>query len=272
MDAIVDFRSAMPVRRIKGLVKKVLPPRATIHLIGLRNYLMGEAELHALRYLVDPQRGSIDVGCDRGVYAYFLSRLSRKVWCFEPHPASVAFLTAAFAGASNIAIYPIAASDRDAEVTLRIPSEAKTRLLNSSTISAFNPACDSTWESITVDARRLDSIIDTEIGFIKIDVEGHEGAVLDGGGKLLRKSRPNLVMEVERRHLGSDPAEVFERLLKLDYRGWFIWDGRLLPIDRFDCEVHQQVANLTIYNTRYANNFIFTPREYRAFPPPSWRV
>jgi hypothetical protein len=107
MDAALMLRGGLPMRRIKKLVKQVLPAHATIHLIGLRNYLVGEAEIRALKYLVDPHRDSIDIGCDRGAYAYFLSRLSRKVWCFEPLPASAAFLRAAFANASNVAVYPI---------------------------------------------------------------------------------------------------------------------------------------------------------------------
>jgi FkbM family methyltransferase len=257
------------MRGIKSLVKRVLPPPATIHLIGLRNYLVGEAEIGVLKDLVDPRRDSIDVGCDRGAYAYFLSRLSRKVWCFEPLPASAAFLEAAFAGASNVAVYPIAASDADTEVTLWAPSDAQAQLLSSPTISALNPARDATWAAIKVPARRLDSVVDADVGFIKIDVEGHEAAVLDGASRLLNRSRPNLVMEIEKRHMGQDPAVVFDRLLKLDYRGWFIWGGGLLSIDRFECRIHQQVANLTVSNPRYASNFIFTPREFAAFPPPA---
>lgn len=269
MDAALMLRGGVPMRRIKKLVKQVLPAHATIHLIGLRNYLVGEAEIRALKYLVDPQRDSIDIGCDRGAYAYFLSRLSRKVWCFEPLPASAAFLRAAFAKASNVAVFPIAVSDENTEVTLWVPSDERTRLLNSSTISALNPARDATWAAIQVPARRLDSIVDSDVGFIKIDVEGHEGAVLAGAERLLRTSRPNLVIEIEQRHLGHDPAEVFSSLLDLDYRGWFIWDGGLLSIDRFDCRIHQQVANLTVSNPRYASNFIFTPREFAAFPSPA---
>jgi FkbM family methyltransferase len=250
-----------PMRRIKRLVKQILPPPATIHLIGLRNYLVGEAEIRILKHLVDPRRDSIDVGCDRGAYAYFLCRLSRQVWCFEPLPASVQFLTAAFANTSNVVIHPVAASDADTEVTLWVPSDPQAQLLSSPTISALNPARDATWTAVTVGARRLDSIVDSEVGFIKIDVEGHEGAVLAGAERLLRESRPNLVVEIEQRHLSHDPAEVFNTLLNLDYSGWFRWDGQLLSIDRFDRGIHQQVANLTLSHPRYASNFIFTPRE-----------
>lgn len=259
----------MLIPTLKRIVKRVLPPPASIHLIGMRNYLVGEAEIRVLKYLADPRRDSIDIGCDRGAYAYFLRRLSRKVFCFEPLPASAAFLEEAFSRAPNVSVHPIAVSDRDSEVTLWVPTDEKTRLLNSSTISMLNPSRDQTWDAVKVPARRLDSIVYSDVGFIKIDVEGHESAVLAGAERLIRKSRPNLVIEIERRHLGHDPAQVFGSLLELDYRGWFIWKGSLLSIDRFDCSIHQQLANLTVVNSSYASNFIFTPREFTAFPPPS---
>ena len=263
----IALRTAPLTRGIKTLLKQVLPPRATIHLMGLNNYLLGESEIRELKYLVDPRRDSIDVGCARGAYAYPLRRLSRKVWCFEPLPASFAFLSAAFAKASNVAIYPIAASDADGEVTLWIPVDERTQSLNAPTVSAMNPARDASWEAIQVPARRLDSIVDSEVGFIKIDVEGHESAVLDGATKLLNRSRPNVVVEVEKRHMKQEPAAVFDRLLKLDYRGWFYWEGTLLPIERFDTAIHQRVENFNVPNRGYANNFMFTPMEYKSFPP-----
>jgi FkbM family methyltransferase len=269
MDAARTLEGSLAMREIKKLIKRTLPEHATIHLIGLRNYLVGEAEIRALKYLVDPHRDSIDIGCDRGAYAYFLSRLSRKVFCFEPLAGSAAFLEAAFLRTSNVSVHAIAVSDRDGEITLWVPTDAKTQLLNSSTVSAHHPSRDATWDAVQVPARRLDSMIDSDVGFIKIDVEGHEGAVLAGAERLLRNSRPNLVVEIEQRHLGHDPVEIFRRLLDLDYRGWFIWEKGLLSIDRFDCRVHQRVANLTVSDPRYASNFIFTPREFDAFPPPA---
>src|SRR5208337_5665209 len=126
-------------------------------------------------------------------YAYFLRRLAHRVFCFEPLPAAAEFLTAAFSHSPNVSVHSIALSDRDGEVTLWVPTDEKTRLLNSSTISTLNPVRDATWEAVPVPARRLDSIVASNVGFIKIDVEGHESAVLAGAERLLRTSRPNLV-------------------------------------------------------------------------------
>jgi len=263
MDSALAIRTARLTRGIRGIVKRLLPPRAIIHLMGLNNYLVGEAEIRALKYLVDPRRDSIDVGCARGAYAYPLSRLSRKVWCFEPLPASFAFLSAAFASKSNVALYPFAASDADTEVTLWVPSHDG----DAPTVNGFNHGDHASWTAIKVPARRLDSVVDADVGLIKIDVEGHEAAVLDGATKLLNRSRPNVVVEVEKRHMEEDPATVFDRLLKLNYRGWFNWEGKLLPVDQFDSAVHQRIENLNVPNRWYANNFIFTPEEYKAFPP-----
>lgn len=49
--------------------------------------------------------------------------------------------------------------------------------------------------------RRLDDYDAMEpIGCIKIDVEGHEDAVLRGGRRLLFRDHPSLIVEIEERH------------------------------------------------------------------------
>jgi len=259
------------MRRLNALVKRILPPQGTIHLIGLRNYLLGEAEIRVLKYLVDPARDSIDIGCDRGAYAYFLKRLSRRVICFEPLPASADFLESAFSGASNVSVCRCAVSNEDMKVTLWVPTDRKVMRLNSSMVGPSDKNCDKSWIPIQVLAKRLDSLVEHSVGFVKIDVEGHESEVLQGAEVLLRDSRPNLVIEIEKRHAGKEPREVFESILRLDYRGWFLWRRTIHSIDQFESGVHQQIEHLGD-STAYVNNFIFTPREFTGFPPHSWAM
>ena len=151
-------------------------------------------------------------------------------------------------------MHPIAVSDRDREVTLWVPTGEKTRLLNSSTIAIDNPSRDASWDAVKVPARRLDSIVDSEVGFIKIDVEGHEAAVLTGANRLIHKSRPNLVIEIEQRHLGHDPAQVFgplprAGLSRLVYVAWQASFNRSFRLcdssaaresDRFEFQLREQ--------------------------------
>jgi hypothetical protein len=49
--------------------------------------------------------------------------------------------------------------------------------------------------SETVTAIRLDDVIDEPVALLKIDVEGHERAVLAGAERLIAASRPPMVLE-----------------------------------------------------------------------------
>ncbi|MGO8126768.1 FkbM family methyltransferase, partial [Rhizobium ruizarguesonis] len=55
-------------------------------------------------------------------------------------------------------------------------------------------------EEISVPTRRLDSYQFGPLGFIKIDVEGHELKVLKGSQAILNRDHPNLLIEAEDRH------------------------------------------------------------------------
>ena len=46
---------------------------------------------------------------------------------------------------------------------------------------------------------RLDNVYSGTAGFIKIDVEGHEQAVLDGAVETIDRCRPRLLVEVDER-------------------------------------------------------------------------
>jgi hypothetical protein len=106
------------------------------------------------------------------------------------------------------------------------------------------------------------------VGFIKIDVEGHQQAVLDGALETIRRCRPRMLVEVEERLSpgGLERAKAYFR--DLGYHGYFVWAGRLEPIDRFSIEQMQKPANLPELTAmlqqrerfgRYIYNFIFLP-------------
>ena len=58
--------------------------------------------------------------------------------------------------------------------------------------------------------------------FLKIDVEGHELAVLQGARQTLKKHRPTILVECEARHRpDGDVRPVFEFLQSLGYGGSF---------------------------------------------------
>ncbi|TVS12263.1 MAG: FkbM family methyltransferase [Planctomycetaceae bacterium] len=85
---------------------------------------------------------------------------------------------------------------------------------------------------VRVRAVRLDELCGTEtapVRFIKMDVEGHEGEVIEGARNLLKHVRPALFIEIsgDPDDTNSRAARVFEDLGAMDYQA-FLWDGQAL--------------------------------------------
>jgi hypothetical protein len=96
--------------------------------------------------------------------------------------------------------------------------------------------------------------------FVKIDVEGHELSVLQGGRGVLETYRPTLLVECEVRHRpDGDVRPMFEYLQSLGYEGGFFHHGRRRPLAEFNPAVHQQIDPDSDRLPRgYVNNFAFT--------------
>jgi hypothetical protein len=113
---------------------------------------------------------------------------------------------------------------------------------------------------ILVRTARLDGEYAGYAGFIKIDVEGHEEAVLDGAMKTLRLNRPRMLIEIEERHAPGALARIVDLLAGQHYRRYFQHGARLQPISYFDPPAMQSETSLVRYGN-YINNFIFLPDE-----------
>ena len=86
----------------------------------------------------------------------------------------------------------------------------------------------------SVATSRLDDFELGDVGFVKIDVEGHELAVLQGATDLLKAQRPTLMVEIEH-HAGRQGSldEIVEFLGEHSRTGdEFLQKGRWHPIER----------------------------------------
>jgi hypothetical protein len=99
----------------------------------------------------------------------------------------------------------------------------------------------------------------TNVGFIKIDVEGHEAAVLRGASRLIEQSAPTLLIEIEQRHIQGPIQDVFNMVAEMGYAGFFLKDWVLRSIATFDLEEDQLKHLHKLHSRRYINNFIFMP-------------
>ncbi len=106
----------------------------------------------------------------------------------------------------------------------------------------------------------LDSLDFGNVGFIKIDVEGHEQAVLRGAAGLIARQRPVVQVECEERHVPGAVASAARFFAALGYRGFFWKAAMLQPIELFDPLRDQRSETLDHgddWRGTYINNFIF---------------
>lgn len=175
--------------------------------IDLTIYLAGAFErdtLKALESLVQPGATVLDVGANIGAHTLHLARLvgeQGRVIAFEPTDFAIAKLR------SNLQANP--------ELERRVVVHQG--FLVGDTAARLAPAIASSWpvdgtaadnaemgsRAMSVSgasAMSLDSVMasceDPDVQLIKMDVDGHELDVLEGGRLLLEKRRPIIVMEL----------------------------------------------------------------------------
>ena len=208
-------------------MKDLLPPSVRVAHRALRAWRNGEAELHLLPQLCSRNLWSIDVGANNGVYTWHLARLSAGVTAFEPQAEHAPFLARAFGRRATIE--QVALSDAPGEALLRIPLERHAD--GRATIEPQNTLARSVSRQCTVPRRCLDSYDLPPVGLIKIDVEGHELAVLRGAVSLLARDRPHLLIEAEERHRPGALESVCGFLSPYGYRPHVCQDGGLRALD-----------------------------------------
>lgn len=248
--------SARAARLAGRLAERLLPPRLSIHTHVLWHWRYGEPELRLIGRLCEPAEGAVDVGASVGLYAYVLRRSAARCVCFEPNPGLAARLRRTF---RDVRVEACALSDHDGEAELRMPRVAGVTYGGYGTIEAGNrhaALAAESYATVRVPVRRLDDFDLGPVGVVKIDVEGHELAVLRGAEGLLRARAPSLVVEAEDRHKTGAPAAVCGHLEARGYSG-FVWlGGRLHPMAPPDVAAVAGGAR----DGLYINNFIYVKR------------
>lgn len=228
----------------------------------------GEVELHLLEFLCRQYADAIDVGANDGSYVHYLRRYARNVIAYEPMPILAQTLRRKFSG--NVVVREVALSDRKGKVELRMPVVDGVVVSGCSTVSSDASATYPGFQGIDVPMDRLDSVYKGQVGFIKIDVEGHEQAVLDGAVETISRCRPRMLVEVDERLSPGGLARARRYFDELNYRGYFVHDGEIEPIDAFSIDLMQDPAKLPDLTAplqarrrfgQYLYNFIFLPAE-----------
>jgi FkbM family methyltransferase len=237
-----------------------LPRKTFVRLVALQ-YRVFEPELRHIAAFVPPDRMAIDVGTWWGPWSWWLAKRVRRVEAFEPNASVCSALSSIMP--SNVTLHNVALSDVRGEALLWSPSsdlgtEGRSTLVGDET---------SGWLAQRVETVPLDELGYSDVGFMKIDVEGSELSVLRGAHTLLQEERPTLLVEVEEAHLSPGGMDqVFDYLKDLGYEGKFLRRGQWRPLGEFDRararRLGQQRKNMgllrsTLARETYVHNFLF---------------
>lgn len=226
----------------------------------------GEPELWLIRHLVEPGTTAVDAGASIGMYAAEMARYAGKVIAFEANPRVAAFTK--IVAARNVEVVNAALSSVAGRATLTIPLNPKGHTIDElATIEPGNFLHAGGGTTAEVAMQRLDDFPVSNCSFIKIDVEGHEEAVLDGAAALIAAQRPILMVELNDMFNKGVVARVADRYAALAYRGYFLSHGKMRPIAEFDPARDQDEALLKFTRHKlprgaeFINNFVLIPEE-----------
>jgi FkbM family methyltransferase len=168
----------------------------------------------------------------------------------------------------NIVIHPLALSREAGTIELHLPVVDGVVVTGCATVSTDAAAGYPGHRSMAVRMDRLDNVYRGNAGFIKIDVEGHQQAVLEGAVETFRRCRPRALVEIIEEMSPGGLAEACGFFDSLRYCGYFIHQRRLRPIAEFEPDLLQRpedrpdlVAHPAEERGAYLYNFIFLPSE-----------
>ncbi len=213
-----------------------------------------EKELFFIDQFKDKSKVALDIGVYRGVYSYKLSKFFKEVHSFEPNPILFPYLNKNLKKIiHNIELYNLALSDSSGTTVLKLPLRSKSIFkdnieelyqLGAASIHPNNEFNYS--KKVNVRMEKLDNINIKDIGFIKIDVEGHELEVINGARETIVKNKPVLLIEIEKRHSKRSVEETISKINHLGYECFFTQNNDLVSIKKLS-------------NKNSVNNFYFMP-------------
>jgi hypothetical protein len=109
--------------------------------------------------------------------------------------------------------------------------------------------------------KRLDDFKVANCSLIKIDVEGHEAAVLDGASALMNAQRPTLMVELDERINPGAMQRFTGRLTAHNYQGFFLSRGKLRRIAEFDAAEHVRARAYRLSASTSTISSFFRKRE-----------
>ena len=162
--------------------------------------------------LTDPDDLALDVGANVGYFTSLFAARAERVLAFEPHPTHVDRIARAMTSWdgvrwAKVELLPNAVSDRMGEATLSMPEDFKVNEGLASLSLDVTAGAAITVQGVTID----DVLQDRRVGVMKIDVEGHELAALQGAERALSAGRVRDIVFEDHAPLPTDVSRYLTR-------------------------------------------------------------
>ncbi|HEY6894636.1 MAG TPA: FkbM family methyltransferase [Rhodanobacteraceae bacterium] len=230
------------------VIKEIATPAGTVrlfidlsdHVIGL-NILRGHYERDEVTFVLRrlaPGDVAIDVGAHIGFFTMQMAAAvgpSGRVYAFEPHDLNAELLERSVAEnrfSDRVLFRRAAVGASSGTATLTFPTET----LNSGGAyllrSGTSPLAGNVERQVPVVA--LDDLgIDRRVAVVKMDVEGAEPLVVQGGRRLLERDRPIVLSELHPTQLdraaGVTPGEFLRQMQGLRYEAHHVTGDSVGP-------------------------------------------
>lgn len=188
-----------------------------------------------------------DIGANHGFYSYLALEFCKKVYSFEPLPSLCNELVMNTKNDKNIVLNRLALSNRSGKTLLYTSISSGLSTINKEIINlGYKKRGELEVHTITLDQYIKDHDQPT---IIKIDVEGSEKMVLEGGQEFFQQQAPLIVIELwreeERRKFSESVIDLLTQ-----------WGYRLYGIDQ-NGDIYSINGKWFENNINSEDNFVF---------------
>jgi len=158
--------------------------------VSMAHGLYEPESVELMKKIIRPGMNCLDIGAQSGYYTCLMASIvgeNGKVYAFEPMPSNYKLLVKNIEEnkfQNRVKTYQIACSNEKRTMEARAVS-------NMYVLGKVDGG-----EKVTVNTTRLDDVINERIDVIKIDIEGHEPAAIEGMKSIIQRDRPIIMSEI----------------------------------------------------------------------------